>query len=434
MLLPDKGRQAVDTARLWLVSLLADFQKLPLLTQYAVIFLCVTGLIVHFFAYNEKTAHDGPTLFTTAGIFFTFVGIAEGLYGFDVSNIETSIPGLLSGLKTAFFASVIGVFLALSLKVRLLLFGVSDGSHRKSEGATVDDLVDQIAALREAVADGDGRSLISEIKLQRQDSNDRLDALRRSLTEFVERAAENNSKALIEALREVIRDFNSKISEQFGENFKQLNAAVGQLLEWQSTYRAQLTELIEHQSTSARNMGIATTAFQSLTEHSRAFTEAGSSLVTLLSSLDEQRSQIENSIKSLGQLLSTASSAIPQIERNVMQLTEQMTFGVQQHQQTITAALTEGTSAMHNASSQMKSSMMEALQAHNQETNNHLRQLSDRMSEQISKLDLALEKELSKSISTLGSQLTSLSKQFVDDYAPLIDRLREFTKATRAAV
>jgi hypothetical protein len=424
----------VTTAQLWLVSLLAEFQKLPLLTQYAVIFLCVTGLIVHLFAFNEKTAHDGPTLFTTAGIFFTFVGIAEGLYGFDVSNIETSIPGLLSGLKTAFFASVIGVFIALSLKVRLLLFGVSVASHRKSEGATVDDLVDQMVALREAVAGGDGRSLISEVKLQRLDSNDRLDALRRSLTEFVERSTENNSRALIEALREVIRDFNSKISEQFGENFKQLNAAVGQLLEWQSKYRTQLTELIEHQSINARDMSIAASAFQSLTNHSQAFTEAGLSLVTLLSSLNEQRSQIEESIKSLGQLLSTASTAVPQVERNVMQLTEQMTFGVKQHQQTITAALTEGVGAMHDASSHMKSSMMEVLQAHNQETNNHIRQLSDRMSEQIAKLDLALEKELSKSISTLGSQLTSLSKQFVDDYAPLIERLRDLTKATRTAV
>jgi hypothetical protein len=69
----------VANAQLWLVSLLTELQKLPVLTQYAVIFLSVTGLIVHLFAYNEKTAHDGPTLFTTAGIFFTFVGIAEGL-------------------------------------------------------------------------------------------------------------------------------------------------------------------------------------------------------------------------------------------------------------------------------------------------------------------------------------------------------------------
>src|ERR1700688_7617 len=153
-----RGSQTVITAQLWLVSLLTEFQKLPILTQYAVIFLCVTGLIVQLFAYNDKTAHDGPTLFTTAGIFFTFVGIAEGLYAFDVNNIETSIPGLLSGLKTAFFASVIGVFIALSLKLRLLLFGVSGASNTRSEGATVDDLVDKIADLREALAGNGERS------------------------------------------------------------------------------------------------------------------------------------------------------------------------------------------------------------------------------------------------------------------------------------
>jgi phage shock protein A len=331
----------VETVQLWFVHFLTEFQKLPLLTQYAIILLGVAGSIVHLFAYNEKTAHDGPTLFTTAGIFFTFVGIAQGLYGFDVNNIESSVPGLLAGLKTAFLASVIGVFLALSLKLRALIVGVpSTPGHSKSDGATVDDLVDQIAALRHAIASDDDRSLISEVKLQRQDSNDRLDAVRRSLTDFVERAAENNSKALIEALRAVIRDFNSKISEQFGDNFKQLNTAVGQLLEWQSTYRAQLTELIAQQSNTAQSMEVATAAFESLTANSQAFTEAGSSLVILLASLNEQRSQIQDSIKSLGQLLSTATTAIPQIERNVMQLTEQMTFGVHQHQQTITTYAT----------------------------------------------------------------------------------------------
>ena len=40
--------------------------------------------------------------------------------------------------------------------------------------------------------------------------------------DFAEKVAENNSKALVEALEEVIRDFNTKISEQFGDNFKQL--------------------------------------------------------------------------------------------------------------------------------------------------------------------------------------------------------------------
>ena len=43
-----------------------------------------------------------PQVFPTIGILGTFIGIAYGLWYFDVNNIEGSIPELLKGLKTAF--------------------------------------------------------------------------------------------------------------------------------------------------------------------------------------------------------------------------------------------------------------------------------------------------------------------------------------------
>ena len=63
----------------------------------------------------------------------------------------------------------------------------------------------------------------------------------------MQKLAESNSKALIIALQEVIRDFNTKITDQFGDNFKQLNQAVGAMLEWQKQYREQVGEMIEQQ-------------------------------------------------------------------------------------------------------------------------------------------------------------------------------------------
>ncbi len=50
-----------------------------------------------------------PQIFTTIGILGTFLGIAVGLYFFDVKDMEGSIPILLGGLKTAFFASIAGI-------------------------------------------------------------------------------------------------------------------------------------------------------------------------------------------------------------------------------------------------------------------------------------------------------------------------------------
>ena len=60
-----------------------------------------------------------------------------------------------------------------------------------------------------------------------------------------------------------------------------------------------------------------------------------------------------------------------------------------------------------------------------------MRDLADKANEHIVKLDTALEHELSKSISSLGKQLTALSKQFVEDYSPLTDRLRAIVQTGR---
>lgn len=52
-----------------------------------------------------------PQIFATIGILGTFVGIAYGLASFDVKHIEESIPTLLDGLRTAFYASIAGILL-----------------------------------------------------------------------------------------------------------------------------------------------------------------------------------------------------------------------------------------------------------------------------------------------------------------------------------
>ncbi|MFH1727973.1 MAG: hypothetical protein ABIA04_06105 [Pseudomonadota bacterium] len=48
----------------------------------------------------------------------------------------------------------------------------------------------------------------------------------------------------------------------------------------------------------------------------------------------------------------------------------------------------------------------------------------ERTSKQITELDKSLGEELEKSLQTLGSQLTSLSNKFVQDYSPLTDKLQ----------
>jgi hypothetical protein len=408
------------------------FLTLPPITQWAVSMLIVCLVIAHVFRYNEHTVHEGPSIFTTAGIFFTFLGIAEGLYQFNPQKIDASIPTLLDGLKTAFIASVVGVGAALSLKLRYAMFGVrqSDVAGRPT-GATVDDLYGQLVNVQQSLVGSDESTLISQLKLSRQDTNDRLDALSRSQTAFMQKLAENNSKALIIALQEVIRDFNTKITEQFGDNFKQLNEAVGAMLDWQAQYRVQVQEMIGQQTRAAENMEIATSRYGTLVANAKAFDTVAQGLGKLLDGLEGQRNQISTSLEQLGHLLERTSEGLPKIEGKVMQLTEQITFGVKQNQDEMTKTLRESSAALQASIGDIRHLLLEATQSANTQISDHMRALADKTSEQFAKLDAALETELSKSISSLGRQLTALSKQFVDDYSPLTDRLRTMVQMGR---
>ncbi|MGA9951493.1 MAG: hypothetical protein WBQ24_24870, partial [Xanthobacteraceae bacterium] len=448
---------------------------LPLITQSAVVFLLVGGVVAHI-AYNERIVHDGPSIFTTCGIFFTFLGIAQGLYRFDPNQIDTSLPLLLEGLKTAVFASVVGVGIAITIKLRFAFLGVAKkGQKQKIQGATVDDLYNQLIAVEHSIVGQDDSTLLTQLRLTRQDTNDRLDRLQRSHVEFAKQLAENNSKALIQALREVIRDFNTKISEQFGENFKQLNIAVGRLLTWQDNYRNQLSEAVSQQSRTAESMAIATERYAVVVSNAETFGVLADQLSHLLTGLETQRNHLHEALKSLGQLLTTASGSLPQIESKIVQLTEQVTFGVKQNNDEMTkvvrdngaklrevvadvsAALlqtaqkanqqlnehmeqnqNEVTKMIHEQAVRLqevvgdtKAALLETTQTANRQLNDHMRQLSDKTTEQLVTLDKALELELSKSISSLGRQLTALSSRFVEDYSPLTEKLRVLVQSSR---
>ena len=333
------------------------------------------------------------------------------------------------------------------------------------------------------------------MKLTRTDTNDRLDRLQRSYTEFAQKVAENNSRALIQALQEVIRDFNTKISEQFGDNFKQLNEAVGSLLNWQDSYRTQIGEMIEQQSVAAANMKTATEQYTTLVSKAEIFSTISTQLTRLLTGLDTQRTQLQGSLESLARLLSAASGSLPQIESKIVELTEQVTFGVKQNQdqmtkvvrdaavtfqgaiedsrkllfenmQTVnrqvndhmkeladkTTELTEQVTfgvkqnqdqmarvvrdaavTFQGAIEDSRKLLFENMQTVNRQVNDHMKELADKTTEQLVKLDTALETELSKSISSLGRQLTALSRRFVEDYTPLTDRLRSLLQGVQRA-
>lgn len=88
---------------------------------------------------NRRWAENIPSIISTLGVLGTFYGITSGLLIFDSNNLDTSIPGLLDGLKTAFFTSIAGMVGSLILsKVTNSYFdkidnGISDANQAAAQ-------------------------------------------------------------------------------------------------------------------------------------------------------------------------------------------------------------------------------------------------------------------------------------------------------------
>jgi hypothetical protein len=304
------------------------FASLGVFTQAAIVSISLIGVALHV-RWSRVSASLGPTLLTTLGIFFCFSGIAWGLLDFNPGDIKGSVPQLLRGIRTSFWASVFGIGWALTIKLRVLLLGSPPlAKVGATPGATVDDLAEQLNRLNRSVAGTDDSTLLSHVKLLRMETNDRLDRLNQSFERYAERIVEANSKALIAAILEVIRDFNAKLNDQFGENFQQLNAGVEKLVIWQKQYEQLLNALIEQETTTRKSMTEASRRYADLVNKSTVFTTTAESLRDLLVANEARSQQLYSSLWSLAEVVTKTTTSLSRLEVKVSEMTRQIEQGV----------------------------------------------------------------------------------------------------------
>ena len=147
-----------------------------------VFFVVLVAMLTIYFhvRYNEKTLAYAPTILTTTGIFATFLGIALSLLDFDPDAVGKSVLALLGGLKVAFWASVFGVGGALTITFRHYFFEIQekvDGVSSDGE-VTAQEIVLSLKSIQKALIGSEEATLVSQLKLLRQDNNDRLDSLK----------------------------------------------------------------------------------------------------------------------------------------------------------------------------------------------------------------------------------------------------------------
>ena len=378
----------------------------------------------------------GAALCTTLGVLGTFTGIFLGLLEFDVAKIDASVLQLLAGLKIAFSTSIVGMAGAVLLRVVEPLVPAPAGAVSETSPEAIHQTLRQIddtisrsserqaaslAEVRSAISADNDSSLITQTQRLRISVEDGNRELISEFKKFAQTMAENNSRALIEALEGVVRDFNTQLNEQFGENFKQLNQAVGALLEWQERYRSHVETLEERIEAAVTALQTSEAALSGIRADSAKIHETHATLQTLLTGFSTTVEALERSLRDQGAateelnahleavagLKDRSMDAFPTIERNIALLTENLSGTVDAHTQTI-----------NNSANAMQ-----------EQHRVQLSQVQELIDQQFQAFDQQMQQELTRVLETMGQQLASLSEKFAYDYEPLTQRLRELLDA-----
>lgn len=402
-----------------------QFSTFSLILMAAILLLT---LYFHGPVFSIHTAHNAPSILTSLGIFGTFLGVAVGLMHFDTADIQSSVPGLIEGLKTAFWTSITGLAGALTVKFRWAIVAIQKGNQVRKQGATFDDVVAAMDRVTEQmILPGDGHFATDLIALTKENT-DAIKSMENSLKTYQEDITEANTKALMAALDKVMRDFNTEIDQQYGQNFRLLNESVGTMRQWQEENADLVRDLIERHKVGANAMDEATRAFTTLVGQSHAFSEVASDMETMLSGLHNQSSNIAEFLGKLSQLVVDAQQGLPDLEKRISQLTHVLKDSVEQSQSELTNTLTTLSSEIYTSVSEINNNLAKSVEESQHLMNSQLTEMLSQNNRAIHDLDKALESEMAKALKTFGYQLTALSEKFVNDYTPLTDKLQDLIR------
>lgn len=396
------------------------------------VFIGVIGVLLLYFhgpVYSAHTANYTPSILTSIGIFGTFLGVALGLAEFDTGSIQSSVPALLEGLKTAFWTSIAGLLGALTIKFRYAVANMRVRAHREAkQTATMDDLAWHLERISNHLATEEAEPVSSLLKQQHDAQMAQQKQLESTIRNYQSDMTEANQQALQQAIGHVMREFNTRIEEQYGENFRQLNEAVGQMIAWQKEHRASIEALVESNRQSAESAKLGAESFERLIQQTRSFTSVAEDMEALLSTLQTQSENLREYLSTFSNLVVDAQQGLPQLETRILQLTEGMQQLVETQGQQMRTLLEGSATDIRDTVKNVSDVLLEGTERAQQNMGTQLTQLLERNDKQMQQMDQALEAELNRAMKSFGYQLTALSEKFVNDYTPLTDKLHDLVR------
>ena len=360
-----------------------------------------------FWKFSPRYVRSAPTIFTTLGIFFTFVGISLALFSFNTKDLQNSLPDFLAGMKTAFYISILGVLFSLAIKVRYALYGIPK-KFRAEEPDPGQELVRHHLTLHGLLSGGETpeeRLPLSVLMAgMRKETREGLEAIGQTLEQYLSKMAENNSRALVEALQNVVKNFETRLNESTVSRMKDLALAVKEIVSWQEGYRQampRITAELVKISEPMEKIGESMRAYAGQAELFRQFFERQGEV---LLKMDNERDRVEKALTAFMRMMEGQEKALPEMEKSLREFVASVSGGVDAEGMKILSQIEKNSEA-----------------------------LTQSLDRNRADFERALQRELTLSIKGLGEQLGALSEKFVQDYAPLTERLQSVLKIAEQA-
>ncbi len=254
------------------------------------------------------------TTIVSLGILGTFIGISIGLADFDTTNIEGSVPQLLEGLKTAFSTSVMGLFFSVVLTIIERMAPYPDGKDVNSEKEQIAIMVEEIKKIHEQIRDESekSRTLIS----------DEFAKTNTALNESLQTISEGANRQIIEMLNESISGFNENLTEQFGENFRQLNDACLQLVKWQEQHKQEVDTTHKQLQDTINAIKETEQSLATVAERNEDTLKVYESLRKIIATYDNQTQALTSHLEKYGALADKAKTMFTDADSHFAKIAE----------------------------------------------------------------------------------------------------------------
>ncbi len=304
------------------------------------------ALILVFFVFAIKTDNQNwkdraEEILVTAALVGCLASIAIALFRFDPSNPIDSITLFLGDIRFGFIMSLTGLACKLAM-------GFANGLRKKITHADIN-----LGHIQDTLLENQTKQI------------QQFDRLNTTLEDFSKRMAEDSTKAIVEALENVVKDFNKNLTEQFGENFKQLNLAVTDLVVWQKQYKEELTtlqlknsEISKSLQETSNHLISISNGLETLAGSAKNFTEKSELIDRLTSNLEKQYDLLVRGQDALTKTLASYEALPPEVNQKISEMISKLEEGSNLLTKTITDGQERSTGATVKATEELKNNLI----------------------------------------------------------------------------